>query len=297
MGRNRFLAVILVVVLIVMKGSDATMLRSFRRMVGIAEEKKTTQKEISPSPSPISDNSSINGTKESLVKDPEKASLEGIDEKCEPLSNMCTYQNMSMVACLQPSGSGSQELFLLVQNDGENTLKVNVTVPDSVKVSEKELKIPKHKAKKVNVSVNVGESREIVLNAGEGNCVLHTRVQVSESNFFKNLPYYANRMTLIYGAYFLFGIALVIGAGWACCKFGKKGRRVDGKVAYQELEMGTTGVDSAVNVGAADGWDEGWDDDWDEERAVKPQVGSVSANGLTSRSSSNRDGWDNNWDD
>lgn len=64
--------------------------------------------------------------------------------------------------------------------------------------------------------------------------------------------------------------------------------------------MGLPESVSAMNVETAEGWDEGWDDDWDENNAVKSpgasRIGSISANGLTSRSP-NRDGWEHDWNE
>lgn len=113
------------------------------------------------------------------------------------------------------------------------------------------------------------------------------------------LPSYDQLVTPINGAYFLILSVLIFGATWACCKLGKR-RREDGPgVPYQELEMGTTETVSATDLETVEGWDQGWDDDWDEDKAVKSprgHLGSISANGLTSRST-NKDGWEINWDD
>ncbi|KAF8397041.1 hypothetical protein HHK36_018679 [Tetracentron sinense] len=188
----------------------------------------------------------------------------------------------------------SHELFLVVQNEGEITLIVNVMAPPSVNFTIKKIIILEHQAEKINFSM-ISENATIVLNAGNVDCELDVRLPVSEGNFFNWLPY-ATRVTPIYGAYFLFLTAMIVGVTWACCKLGKRERRGDGGVQYQELEMGFPESVSANNVDTANGWDEGWDDDWDEENAVKSpggyHVGNVSANGLTSRPS-NKDGWEN----
>lgn len=119
----------------------------------------------------------------------------------------------------------------------------------------------------------------------------------SEKNAFVYLPSYDNLVTPINGAYFLILSVLVFGGTWACCKFRK--RRWNDGVPYQELEMGVPESVSATNIETAEGWDQGWDDDWDDDNAVKSpaaRIGSISANGLTSRSP-NRDGWEQDWDD
>ena len=121
---------------------------------------------------------------------------------------------------------------------------------------------------------------------------------------FQQLAVYATSMKPIYGAYFFVFTVVLVGAVCACCKFA--GRKRDGGVQYQQLEMGSQAPDSSGannTTSTVDGWDEGWDDDWDDEEApAKPSekgpAGSVSANGLSSRSQTNsKDGWDVDWDD
>ncbi|KAK9290146.1 hypothetical protein L1049_008312 [Liquidambar formosana] len=215
---------------------------------------------------------------------------------CDGLPNRCTVQKM--IACIQSFESGSKEVLLIVQNDGENTLKVNLTVSTSFKNPVKEVEIPKHQTKGINISLTIVERSRIVLNSSNGDCVLHVGSPVSEGNFSLWFPSYSELMTPLYGAYFLFLTALIVGGLWACCKFRK--RRQQGGVSYQELEMGFPESASAVNMETAEGWDQGWDDDWDEENAVKSpggrHAGNISGNGLTSRSL-NRDGWENDWDE
>lgn len=143
------------------------------------------------------------------------------------------------------------------------------------------------------------KTNKIVLNTENGICAILT-APASGKNFFKQLSFYSRQVTPIYGVYFLFLVALVFGGIWACCKLRK--RRWQGGVPYQELEMGLpeTGASAVVNVDSTEGWDQDWDDDWDENKAVKSpgghHVGSISANGLTSRSSK-KDGWEVDWED
>ncbi|XP_042504015.1 uncharacterized protein LOC122081105 [Macadamia integrifolia] len=300
MGRNRILA-ILVLVLIVAGGSNASMIGRFRTMVRILQKETLNQTEISPSPSPSSDDKSSNETPQTQSSQnarDESQPIASWNGKCDVSSNRCMDQK-KLIACLQHPEDGSQ--FLLVQNEGESTLKVNVAVPPSINIALKEIEIPKHEIKKINFSVSAA-SAEIVLNAGNGDCVLHMGLPQSDENIVQQLFSHASRLnfTPIYGAYILLLTALIVGGTWACCKFGRKGRQQGDGVPYQELEMALPEAVSDVNVDTADGWDEGWDDDWDEEKAVKSEggrnTGNVSANGLTSRSS-NKDGWENDWDD
>ena len=149
----------------------------------------------------------------------------------------------------------------------------------------------------INVSLTYDKSYKIILRTGTGGeCVLPVTPS-GEGNSIFILPSYDKLLTPVNGAYFLILTVLVFGGTWACCKFRKKSSH--GGVPYQELEMGLPGESvSAINVETAEGWDEGWDDDWDGDNAVKSpggrHVGSISANGLTSRSS-NKDGWENDW--
>ncbi|XP_022761397.1 uncharacterized protein LOC111307618 [Durio zibethinus] len=217
-------------------------------------------------------------------------------ETCDGVANKCTDGN-SLIACIKGFGTGSKELVVLVHNGGEKTLKVNLASP-SVESFRKGLKVPKHGTERINISSTDVKSSELVLSAGNGNCVLHLNPLVSEGNFFLNLPSYDKLVTPVNGAYFLIVTVVIFGGSWACCMFRKR-RRHDG-IPYQELEMGLPESMAAAEVETAEGWDQGWDDDWDEDKAVKSPVGrhaaNISANGLTARSS-NRDGWENDWDD
>ncbi|XP_057970744.1 uncharacterized protein LOC131159678 [Malania oleifera] len=220
-----------------------------------------------------------------------------IVENCDRSSNRCMDLN-KMIVCVLSFKSGSKELILLVQNDGDSTLKVNLT-GISVENALKDVEILGHKTKRINTSTSVSDITEVVLNAGHGNCVLHfgsRRPPVG--NFFLRHPSYSEFVTPINGAYLMLLTALVFGGTWACCKFRK--RRQHGEVPYQELEMGLPESFSDANVETAEGWDQGWDDDWDNDKAAtsprERHVGSISANGLASRSP-NKDGWENDWDD
>ncbi|KAK7827217.1 hypothetical protein CFP56_031314 [Quercus suber] len=148
----------------------------------------------------------------------------------------------------------------------------------------------------INISLTYDKSYKIILHTGTGECVLPV-TPPGEGNSIFILPSYDKLLTPVNGAYFLILTVLVFGGTWACCKFRKKNPH--GGVPYQELEMGLPEESvPAINVETAEGWDEGWDDDWDGDNAVKSpggrHVGSISANGLTSRSS-NKDGWENDW--
>lgn len=150
----------------------------------------------------------------------------------------------------------------------------------------------------INVPLTNDKNYKIILHTGHGECVLPV-TPPGEGNSIFILPSYDKLLTPVNGAYFLILTVLVFGGTWACCKFRKKSPH--GGVPYQELEMGLPEESvPAINVETAEGWDEGWDDDWDEDNAVKSpggrHVGSISANGLTSRSS-NKDGWENDWND
>lgn len=216
---------------------------------------------------------------------------------CDGLSK-CTDQN-KMIACVRSYGKGFKEVVLLVQNEGGTTLKVNLTVPTSAENGFKDKKIREHHTEMIKVPLIIVERTKLILNAGHGECVLHIGLPVSKRTFKIQFPSYSKVATPIYGACFLFLTLVIAGGSWACCKFRKGKRQLDG-VPYQELEMGLPEAGSAVDVETAQGWDEGWDDDWDGDNAVKSpgghHVGSISGNGLTSRAV-NRDGWEKDWDD
>lgn len=149
------------------------------------------------------------------------------------------------------------------------------------------------------VNVSDGRSSSVVLNAGNGECIIHLESPKPDNSLFKGFPYYADYATPQNGAYMLILSVLIFGGMCACCMAGKKGRHVDG-VPYQELEMGRPESPSVDHVETAERWDQGWDDDWDEMKAVRSprsrRNGNASTNGISSRSS-DRNGWENGWDD
>lgn len=144
-----------------------------------------------------------------------------------------------------------------------------------------------------------GKNGNILLYRGKDECVIHLHSIVSEEISFLRFPSYDKLVTPVNGAYFLILTALIFGGTWTCIKFSRR-KRQGGGIPYQELEMALPESVSAADVETAEGWDQGWDDDWDDDSAVKSpgarHVGSISANGLTSRSL-NKDGWEDNWDD
>lgn len=151
------------------------------------------------------------------------------------------------------------------------------------------------------MELSSGVSTTVILNAGNGECVLYLGSPISEGNQFLRLPSYDKLVTPINGAYFLIFTVVVFGGTWGCFKLRKGRQQGGGGVAYQELEMGMGEYVSAIDVETTtEGWDQGWDDDWDDGKAVKSpggsHIGSISAKGLTSRSS-NKDGWENDLND
>lgn len=150
----------------------------------------------------------------------------------------------------------------------------------------------------INISLPNGKTSEIIINAANGECILHIGSPAFEWAGMR-LPSYDQLVTPVNGAYLLIFSVLIFGVTWACCKFSKRRREDGGGVPYQELELGMAETVSGTDLETAEGWDQGWDDDWDEDKAVKSpggRVRSISANGLTSRST-NKDGWENDWDD
>ncbi|KAJ9185492.1 hypothetical protein P3X46_005123 [Hevea brasiliensis] len=329
MDRNGIIVAVLLLILIVADVSNASLLSTFRRFVAV-----TGINQISPSPSPdpllVVTNGRSNGTisKDRKVPDDSnkvdsgsKGSMAGpppqnkredekshgttnrndnktdsqseVGQNCTGMTRRCKDQD-KLVACILSSQTGHKKFVVLVQNDGESDLKVTLSAPNPI--DNTLLEIPKHRTRKINLAV--GNSNEVILEAGKGECVLHTDLPASQGNIFMHLPSYNKLITPINGAYFIILTVLIFGGVWACCLFRKR-KQHDG-IPYQELEMGLPESSSANNVETAEGWDEGWDDDWDEENAVKSpaarHLGSISANGLISRSPK-KDEWGNDWDD
>ncbi|XP_050214124.1 uncharacterized protein LOC126665385 [Mercurialis annua] len=217
----------------------------------------------------------------------------GGDQNCTGMPRWCK-DDASLAACIIISEPEHKKIVVLVQNEGESDLKVDVSSP--IPSESTPFAITKHQMRKVNLTV--GDSNQVILKAGNGECVLHIGLPRSQGNFIFNLPSYDRLITPINGAYFLILTVLIFGGMSICCLLRKRKQR-DG-IPYQELEMALPESSLANNVETAEGWDQGWDDDWDEENAVKsPAIrhsGSISSNGLSSRSIK-KEGWEDDWDD
>ncbi|PIN21374.1 hypothetical protein CDL12_05919 [Handroanthus impetiginosus] len=224
-----------------------------------------------------------------------KAKL-GNDSSCERPLTSCRDQEMH--ACIEVSKLGSKEVFLVVKNEGKSTLKVNINSPNYLKNDLPAFEVPEHQIKRKDISSIVGKSTELTVNSGNTKCVLHLAHPVSVDNLIQQLSFYSKQVSPMYIAYGSFLLALLFGGTWACCKLRKRSQ--ENGIPYQELEMGLPESASGANVDATEGWDHNWDDDWDDDSAVKSpgghQVRTVSADGLTSRSSK-KDGWENDWED
>lgn len=143
----------------------------------------------------------------------------------------------------------------------------------------------------INISSIASRSSSIVLSADNWTCSIQMNTGVPVPSGFPY--YYTAYVTPVNGAYVLVATAVFIAGIWACCKFGKSNRHLDG-VQYQELEMGQQQVDSSTTV---DGWDQSWDDNWDEEKAVQsPNREKKRSNGVSS-TASDTNGWENDWDE
>ncbi|VYS60082.1 unnamed protein product [Arabidopsis thaliana] len=238
-----------------------------------------------------------------LAKDPakgkdDKGSSESASvDTCVGKSNICRTEN-SLVACTLSIDKGAANWLILVQNEGETSLKAKIVLPVN---ALQELTLPKHQSQKVIISIS-GDTNKIILDTGKGQCALHMYPS-EESTLPFHFPSYEKLVTPINGAYFLIVSVIIFGGIWAFC-LCRKNRRAGSGVPYRELELsGGPGLENESgvhDVETAD-WDEGWDDDWDENNAVKSPGSaaksvSISANGLTARAP-NRDGWDHDWDD
>lgn len=270
------------------RGSGHTSIANYSKDTGKSNQTKGGEGNKNGDDRSQSPDNQIKGGDEKKKKNvnEDKTDLEpGRFETCKGMSS-CDDHN-SLIACIKGS-ERSEELVVLVENKGEESINVKVAVSTPMEYPLKELNIPKHETKRMNISVTSLKSGKLILSAGHGDCVLLLNPLAPKENFL-HLPSYEKLLTPINGAYFLIAMVIIFAATWACCKFRKTTRHLDG-IPYQELEMGKP--DSI----SAEGWDKDWDDDWDEEHAVRSPSARISANGLTARSS-NKDGWEDFWDD
>lgn len=307
---NLIITMGVLLILLLPRDSNASPIRTFFKFTQ-DDSLNNRSIQVAPSPSPVSSVDSNFGGGSGGTGDqvpppsPSPSPLaepnDGItDERCEISSSIWCRDLKNMIACLP--GSGPQGSFLIVQNDEENSLTVNYTIlPQNTTFGVIELQ--KHQAKKINT--NVGGGQSVVLNAGNGDCVIHMGSPAPEDNIGYHIPSdptYVKRATYVkpmHGAYLLVLIVLISGGACACFKLRKRERHLDG-VQYQELEMGQPESLSAVKAETGVGWDQDWDDDWDEEKAVKSpgrkHISNGQPNGHASRPS-NDDGWGNDWDE
>lgn len=299
---------LILLIYIVADGCDASLTRILRILTQNVDPREKSP-EISPSPSPAS---SLNFAGVGLNKpgqdsskntmaptDPPKVKpTDDLSKETCKLQSSKSCQEQKISACLGYSLTAPKNWFVLVQNDGDSSLKVNMTVtPWNLNYTD--IPLTPQEDKKINLTDNLGGSAfRVIFNTEKGNCeILTGGAPASNGNFLRLFhTYYGSHTMRVNGTYLLLASAVIIGGAWACCKLGKRGRHVDGGVPYQELEMGER--ESAINVAeTAEGWDQGWDDDWDEEKAVKSPGGNhLSGNGLSSRSS-HRHGWEDDWND
>lgn len=200
-------------------------------------------------------------------------------ETCDLNFQKCHDDVTNVTACLLPKDEDANSgLFLLVHNDGQSSVKLNVTLLP-VSSSHADADVLAHTVKKINVSSIASGSSSLVVNVGNWSCVIKRGVRIPPG-----LASYAAYVNPINGAYLLIATALLIGVIWTCCKLGRDGRHLNG-VPYQGLEMGQQGSGSSRNVETLEeGWDQSWDDDWDEEVTVKSpggnRLGNRRANGV-----------------
>ncbi|XP_022989968.1 uncharacterized protein LOC111486999 [Cucurbita maxima] len=242
---------------------------------------KDSPQSIAPTPAPAPGPSSVSPTP---AIPPFPISTYGSSmKKCNPSYNTC-HDLENMTACLLFAEKATVEQYLLIQNAGGTSLKVNVIISDA---KFKEIQVPEHQSRKVNIS-DVLENSKIVLDAGSGKCEILLGSPMKSGSTFEQISSYVTHLHLVSGSYILLSIVLIIGGVWACCKIGTKERRADG-VPYQELELAEQDSSPSNDLEASEGWDQGWDDDWDEPKPANKSnsqtKASGSSNGISSRTS------------
>ncbi|KAI9074887.1 hypothetical protein K1719_043116 [Acacia pycnantha] len=225
----------------------------------------------SATPPPVASSDHQNSNEKGKKKDGQTFSQFNTSENCDGPFPKCKNEG-PIVACV--SEIEPKYVVVIVQNGSDSIITVKLTERNIVDIEIAEHQnIAERQNVKINVSVSSSEITQLTLRAGQGKCELPLSTPVPEAGIFSHLPPYEKVLTPVNGAYFLIVAVVIFGGTLGFCKLRKK--RHDG-VPYQELEMALPESVSATNVEVAEG--------------------SISANGLTARSS-NRDGWENNWDD
>ncbi|CAI9094295.1 OLC1v1030010C1 [Oldenlandia corymbosa var. corymbosa] len=231
-------------------------------------------------------------------------------EACDSLSNSCSIDEKSIVACLRVPGNESPDLSLLIQNKGKRPVTVTISAPDFVKLQQKQIQVKENDNEKVMVTVGNGESDDskIVLKAGNGNCMLDFKGMIAQSSL-KRDPGFITQLSYVnlvkhsssYVWFIPLAAILVIASVWIGVSFRRKYAATRNGSKYQKLEMELP-VSSGVSKSSApppssnDGWEDNWDDGWDDDDeevampASSPVTSSLSSNGIAPRRIV-KDGW------
>ncbi|KAL3524063.1 hypothetical protein ACH5RR_016897 [Cinchona calisaya] len=145
-----------------------------------------TSSRPSPSPFPAVDKS--DSADDKVGANPPKTAVVA-KETCDLNFSKCHDDVMNVTACLLAlAGDTPDGLFLLVHNDGESSVKLNVTVLP-VDSTYDVAAISGHQVKKINVSSsNASRSLSIVLNAANWTCKIERKLGRDERHL-NGVPY------------------------------------------------------------------------------------------------------------
>ncbi|KAJ6407662.1 hypothetical protein OIU84_011032 [Salix udensis] len=307
MDRNGILRLLWLLFFLFSDASNASFVSKIRQLAALKDGNNPVQIQVSPSPSPVPANT-LNTTKpegNSVLKADNSTSMNNssIGSNIDNKSNNSDNNNTGIVG---PSSIPGNKTAREDEKNNDETKKVSEEKDHHKTDSEAEVGGEN--------CTTLGTKRCTDLKSMSA-CILgfdsefHWWTVLIQNSGEHNLsvdvvaPNSADNALVLVGKHQSKKINLTVGENTEvklnATKWGMKRRREAG-TAYQELEMAMPESGVANIVETAEGWDKDWDDNWDEENAIKSPASrhsaSVSANGLTSRSS-NKDGWDNDWDD
>ncbi|KAJ4771341.1 transmembrane protein [Rhynchospora pubera] len=212
-------------------------------------------------------------------------------EECDP-SNRCVDQKEIFIACLRVPGTDSLALSLLIENNGTDSLYIEIVAPAFVNLEHSQVQLEAKEHKKVKVYLTEGaKDTTILLRSQESHCSLNLRnTLILEPPRTPSL--YIHLLTRFTIICILLAVTSLIVLAYLFVKFRRSHSEVG--LPYQRLDMElpvSTGGGTFSERGP-ENWNN-WGDVWlDEEAPLTPSKSSSKplSKGLNPRKFS-KEGW------
>ncbi|KAJ3684960.1 hypothetical protein LUZ61_014124 [Rhynchospora tenuis] len=230
---------------------------------------------------------------DSKRQDPQNGEWDSVSnvEECDP-SNRCVDQKDMFIACLRVPGTDSLALSLLIENNGTDSLDIEIVAPAFVNLEHSQVQLKAKEHKKVKVYLTEGaKDTTILLRSQESHCSLNLRnTLILEPPRTPSL--YIHLLTRFTLGCILLAVMSLIALTYLFVKFRRSHSEVG--LPYQRLDMElpvSTGG-GAFSERNPENWNN-WGDVWlDEEAPLTPSKPSSKplSKGLNPRKFS-KEGW------